>query len=110
MDTFGLRLRIARHHAGDMSIEAAASRCGIVTSTWSAWEREQSSPRHRRAVAQLIATELDVDPDWLENGGPLASPDPTDPGKRPDTVASLPRVDSNHEPAGYRGDLLLSAA
>ena len=80
IDTFPLRLRIARVHAGDVSIEVAAQRCGVKPATWSTWERGVHTPPHLAAIARVIADGLDVDEEWLLNGGPLdPPPGPTDP-------------------------------
>lgn len=92
-DTFGLRLRIARAHVGDMSIEAAAAACGVKPATWSTWERGVHKPPHLEAIVKAIASGLDVDEDWLLNGGPLA-PDPG-PGTPPALVTLSERASSS---------------
>ena len=79
-DTFPVRLRLARIHANDISIEVAAARCGIKPATWSTWERGVHKPPHFEAMVKAIASGLDVDEMWLRDGGPLApDPGPGDP-------------------------------
>lgn len=93
-DTFPTRLRLARIHAGDVSIEVAAQRCGVKPATWSTWERAVHKPPHYEAMVRAIATGLGVDEDWLRDGGPLAP----DPGPNPPPVATL-----SDAPRGRRG-------
>jgi transcriptional regulator with XRE-family HTH domain len=80
-DTFPVRLRLARIHAGDISIEVAAARCGVKPATWGTWERGVHKPPHFEAMVKAIATGLEVDEVWLRDGGPLA-PDPGPLGPR----------------------------
>lgn len=75
LDTFSTRLRLARIHAGDISIEVAAARCGVKPPTWSTWERGVHRPPHLNAIVKAIAAGLGVDEEWLLDGGPL-TPDP----------------------------------
>lgn len=75
VDTFPIRLRLARIHAGDLSIDAAAALCGVKPATWSTWERGVHKPPHLGAIVQAIAAGLGVDAEWLLDGGPL-TPDP----------------------------------
>lgn len=69
-DTFSLRLSIARHHAGRLSIEQAAKLCGINPENWRRWE-DGARPRDRIEVSQAISEALRMDLDWLMFGGPL---------------------------------------
>ena len=69
-DTFGARLVLARYHAGRLSIEKAAERCGLNSEGWRRWE-DGSKPRGEVAVIQAIAEGLDINMHWLMFGGPL---------------------------------------
>lgn len=80
IDTFSTRLRLARIHAGDLSIDTASERCGVKPATWSTWERGVHKPPHLGAIVKAIAAGLEVDEEWLLHGGPLTpDPGPTDP-------------------------------
>ena len=70
-ETFGLRLKIARWHAGDITIAKAAELCDLKPATWSTWERGVANPPHMRAVCLAVAEGLGVDVEWLMRGGPL---------------------------------------
>lgn len=69
-DTFSVRLLLARHHAGRLSIEQAAKRCGLNAGNWVRWE-DGASPRDKVEVAQAVAAGLDINFNWLLLGGPL---------------------------------------
>jgi transcriptional regulator with XRE-family HTH domain len=81
-DTFAVRLVLSRHHAGRLSIEQAAKRCGLNSGNWANWE-DGRQPRDRVEVAQQIAEGLGMDFDWLLLGGPLI-PARGKPVNRPD--------------------------
>lgn len=72
-DTFAVRLLLARHHAGHLSIREAAARAGIGHATWTKWERG-ARPADILDVVRRIADALEIDHDWLLFGGPLAGP------------------------------------
>lgn len=74
-DTFGVRLAIVRVFAGNLTIQQAAERCGLVDQSWSNWERG-SKPRDLLDVANAISEGLGIDRDWLLFGGPLTTPEP----------------------------------
>jgi hypothetical protein len=69
-DTFSARLVLARHHAGRLSIEQAAKRCGLRPGNWGHWE-DGRLPRDKVDVASAVAEGLGIDRDWLLFGGPL---------------------------------------
>lgn len=72
-DTFAVRLVLVRHHAGRLSIEKAAEKCGLNAGNWANWEGGRQ-PRDRAEVAGAIADALGVDFNWLFWGGPLEGP------------------------------------
>src|SRR4051812_29405158 len=72
-DTFALRLAIARHHAGRLSIEQAAKACGLNSGNWQRWE-DGALPRDKVETAQHISDGLGIDFNWLLLGGPLTGP------------------------------------
>jgi transcriptional regulator with XRE-family HTH domain len=74
VDTFAARLKLARLHAGNISIRAAADRCGLTHESWSGWERG-GKPRDLIDTAERISKELGVDLNWLLRGGPLTPED-----------------------------------
>ena len=74
LDTFANRLMLARKHRGFHTIQEAAAKCGLDRQSWSNWERG-IRPRDLLDVAERISAGLDIDPDWLLYGGPLASSD-----------------------------------
>lgn len=88
VDTFELRLAIARFHAGNLSAQEAGVRVGVTGQTWRNWEAGQSGPARKPAMLAYIAARLGVDPDWLADGGTLKAPRPD----RPDGGLSAPRV------------------
>lgn len=69
-DTFAVRLVLVRHHAGRLSIEQAAKRCGLNPGNWAHWE-DGRLPRDKVEIAQRISDALDIDFEWLLLGGPL---------------------------------------
>jgi hypothetical protein len=69
-DTFSVRLVIARHHAGRLSIEQAAKQCGLNPGNWAHWE-DGRRPRDAFDVAHAVSEGLQIDRDWLMFGGPL---------------------------------------
>ena len=77
-DTFALRLIALRIELG-LTVEEAATKCGLKYQTWSTWERG-AIPRRQGAVVAAISLALGVDRDWLMYGGPL----------RPETPAPEP--------------------
>lgn len=70
-DTFGHRIMLARAEAGNLTIEQAATRCGLLSQSWGGWERGRM-PRDKVDVADAISDGLEIDRDWLLHGGPLA--------------------------------------
>lgn len=99
-DTLALRLVIARVYRGHYNAASAALAVGVPRQSWSNWERGKPI-QHEDAMLAKIARVLDVDEDWLRDGGPLGGatmrPDPNG----PDGGELLPRLDSNQEPSGY---------
>lgn len=71
-DTFSARLVLARHFAGRLSIEQAATRADVNPEAWRRWE-DGAKPRDKIEAAQAIADALEIDFNWLLLGGPLAS-------------------------------------
>lgn len=71
-DTFAARLLLARHHAGRLSIEKAAIKCGLNPGNWAHWE-DGRLPRDKVEVAQAVSDGLGLSFDWLLLGGPLLS-------------------------------------
>jgi hypothetical protein len=69
-DTFGARLVLARYHAGRLSIEKAAEKCGLNSEGWRRWE-DGSQPRDKVEVIQAVSEGLRIDFNWLLLGGPL---------------------------------------
>jgi hypothetical protein len=80
-DTFALRLMASRHHAGHLSIEQAATRCGLNPGNWAHWENGRR-PLDKLEIAQAVAEWLDMNLHWLVWGGPLL-PARGRPTKRP---------------------------
>jgi hypothetical protein len=70
IDTFAVRLVIARHHCGDISQEKAAALCGLKASTWATWERGVR-PHNMGAIVSKISNGLALPREWLMWGGPL---------------------------------------
>lgn len=73
-DTFAVRLAAVRIFAGNLTIQQAAERCGLVDQSWSNWERGVN-PRDKSDVVAAISAALEIDRDWLMWGGPLATPE-----------------------------------
>jgi transcriptional regulator with XRE-family HTH domain len=69
-DTFAARLMLARHHAGRLSIEKAAERCGLNGGNWAHWENGRR-PLDKVEIAQAVSKGLDINFNWLLLGGPL---------------------------------------
>lgn len=69
-DTFAARLMLARLHAGNLTIQDAAEKCGLINQSWSNWERGMK-PRDLLDVVQAISGGLGIDQNWLLFGGPL---------------------------------------
>lgn len=101
-DTFPVRLRVARFHAGDISIEKAAGLCGVKPATWSTWERGVHRPPHFEAMVKAIAAGLGVDEDWLRDGGPLL-PEPPGTPPRPITFSKAKAEGGRKKPPARRG-------
>ncbi len=76
VDTFELRLAIARAHAGGISAREAALRVGVSGQTWRNWEDGDSGGARKPAMLRYIAERLGVDEKWLREGGPLAQMNP----------------------------------
>jgi transcriptional regulator with XRE-family HTH domain len=70
-DTFAHRLMLARSEAGHLSIQQAATRCGLKHQSWSNWERGMEPRGDKVEIASLIADGLDTDREWLLFGGAL---------------------------------------
>lgn len=88
-DTFGLRMMVSRHHAGRLSIEQAAARCGINPGNWAHWENGRR-PLDKVEIARSIADGLGVNFNWLLLGGPLVPVS----GRPPQAIGRAPRRDS----------------
>lgn len=69
-DSFSNRLLLARRLAG-MTIDQAASACGLNKSSWANWENGKR-PHGQVELCGVISEVLDVDFNWLLLGGPLA--------------------------------------
>ena len=74
VDSFGHRLMLARSHAGQLTIQEAATRCGLSPQSWSNCERGKL-PRDKVDVVDVVADRLAIDRDWLLHGGPLRRPE-----------------------------------
>ena len=83
VDSYEHRLMLARAHAGNLSIRAAAERCGLNHANWANWEQGMRS-RTKVEDAQAVSEGLGVDLDWLLFGGPLAKPEPPQRRRRGD--------------------------
>lgn len=106
-DTFGVRLRLARVHAGDISIDKAAELCAVKPATWSTWERGVHRPPHFEAMVKAIAAGLDVDEAWLRDGGPLM-PEPPSTPPRPITLGDVPSRRAPRKSATRRNSVYCS--
>lgn len=70
-DTFANRLILSRAMAGHLSIREAAERCGLGRGAWQNWEKG-ARPDDYLGLVELIAERLEVDEQWLRDGGSLA--------------------------------------
>jgi transcriptional regulator with XRE-family HTH domain len=80
-DSFEARLILVRLHAGNLTIEKAAARCGLLNQNWSNWERG-IKPRDKEDTVRRISEGLGIDREWLMWGGPLAPEQRGHRGKR----------------------------
>jgi transcriptional regulator with XRE-family HTH domain len=74
-DTFSHRLMLARSHAGRLTIQDAATKCGFSHQTWSNWEHGKEPRGNILDLVEAIAEGLGIDRDWLLYGGPLTKPE-----------------------------------
>ena len=72
VDSFAHRLRLARAHAGQISIREAADLTGFGRGAWTNWESKGTIPVDYDYVVEVISDKLGVDPLWLADGGQLA--------------------------------------
>lgn len=105
IDSFGVRLRVARFHAGDISIERASELCGVKPATWSTWERNLHRPPHFDAMVKALAGGLGVDEAWLRDGGPLTPEPPTSRDGKPVTLSKKPSRRSVRKAATRRNSV-----
>jgi transcriptional regulator with XRE-family HTH domain len=61
---------LVRVHAGNLTIQDAADRVGLVAQSWSNWEKGKT-PRDKSDIARAIAETFEVDLHWLLYGGAL---------------------------------------
>jgi transcriptional regulator with XRE-family HTH domain len=104
-DTFALRLMASRHHAGRLSIEQAAARCGLNSGNWAHWENGRR-PLDKYEVAQDVAEGLGMNLKWLLEGGPLlpARGRPTRKARRiTDGYPRVPVYPTRRNPIGGAG-------
>ena len=80
-DTFPLRLKAVRLHAGNLTIVQAAERAGISNQNWSNWENGRL-PRDLRGPVIAISETFGVDQVWLMYGGALMPELPTQRDRR----------------------------
>lgn len=85
--TLGWRLQRALSFAG-LSVEQMAEELGASRSSLSRWMNDRGSPP-KAAYVKLWALRCGVPYEWLIHGD-----------------EGLPRVDSNHQPAGIRPDMM----
>lgn len=88
------RLRKALRHA-DVGVQEIADYLGVSRNTVGAWINGRTPPA--TAFVRLWAMRTGVPFEWLQNG--------TSPHRGPGEGLSqtvLPRMDSNHQPAGYQ--------
>jgi transcriptional regulator with XRE-family HTH domain len=69
-DSFGHRLMLARAERGHLTVKEAAEKCGLNYGSWSNWEHGKL-PRDILDVIEAVAEGLNLDRDWLRDGGPL---------------------------------------
>jgi hypothetical protein len=84
--TFGARLALIRQRMHWGNVKEAAEACGVPVESWRRWERDDREPHRRDRISESIARASGCDYLWLVHG----------PGR-----GVLPRMDSNHEPAGF---------
>lgn len=72
-DSFALRLKAVRLHAGDLTIEQAAAKAGFPNQSWGNWEHGKT-PRDKADIVYAISEAFGIDRQWLMWGGPLAEP------------------------------------
>lgn len=68
-DSFANRLRELRRALGRISVEDAATLCGLNDKTWSTWENGRH-PQRMHEVVNKIVQATNVDRDWLMYGEP----------------------------------------
>lgn len=85
-DTLANRLVLIRRTLG-LTQRMAAELCGLTFGEWQSLEDGRAARGIDQKVNRICAA-VGVDRDWLMWGGPLGG-------------GGLPRVDSNHQPAGY---------
>jgi transcriptional regulator with XRE-family HTH domain len=78
-DTFRLRLVIARLHAHHRTAESAGAAVGVSGQAWLNWEKGDSDGAQKPAMLHYIAQQMNVDEDWLRDGGPLSEQTDDDP-------------------------------
>lgn len=64
-DTLGGRISFGRETAG-LTVDDAATRLGVLSESWDAWERDRDVPRGSRLT--MMAGVLGVSPSWLLTG------------------------------------------
>lgn len=109
--TLGWRLQRALDFAGITATDMA-DELGVARGTVSRWMNDHGAPP-RLAYVKMWALRCGVNLGWLELGvGPDPSPGAPDPRDSDDRAskAKLPRVDSNHQPAGSRSRVLVKHA
>lgn len=114
-DSFAARLAMIRHEMG-WNLKEAALACGFPPGSWREWELRGRDPRGLVEIAERIAERTGVDHYWLMTGrvspGTPPDPQPAPPtySRRGGARSKLPRVDSNHQPSGYRPEVAVVAA
>lgn len=99
LDTFELRLAIARAAAGGISAREAAFRVGVSGTAWRNWEAGKSIGARKPAMLSYIARQLGVDEDWLRDGGPLRTAESPRPDGPDGGQEECTRRDSNPKPS-----------
>lgn len=91
------RLKIARESAGfDRKADEFAKILGVSRQTVVSYERGHSVPDRRTVMAWSVVTDVPVW--WLEGRDRPTAPRAANAAHGDE----LPRMDSNHQPAGYR--------